>query len=123
MLDLVIFTFLFHISGGYEPAPVVWVVAVLVGVWLFVAGPFWFWLVSSHPTLNSFKVTCASRHTQRPYPCKKKSHGIETDHVSLFFLVSLLHDLHELLAARKLAFPFVGFWFLFGLVVGCLFHF
>ena len=22
--------------------------------------------------LNSFKVTCASRHTQRPYPCKKK---------------------------------------------------
>ena len=49
-----------------------WVVAVLVGVWLFVAGPFWFWLVSSHPTLNSFKVTCASRHTQRPYPCQKK---------------------------------------------------
>ena len=40
--------------------------------WLFVAGPSWFWLVSSHPTLNSFKVTCASRHTQRPYPCKKK---------------------------------------------------
>ena len=71
MLDLRIFTFLFHIWGGYEPAPVVWVVAVLVGVWLFVAGPFWFWLVSSHPTLNSFKVTCASRHTQRPYPCKK----------------------------------------------------
>ena len=72
VLDLRIFTFLFRISGGYEPAPVVRVVAVLVGVWLFVAGPFWFWLVSSHPTLNSFKVTCASRHTQRPYPCKKK---------------------------------------------------
>ena len=28
VLDLRIFTFLFHISGGYEPAPVVWVVVV-----------------------------------------------------------------------------------------------
>ena len=27
------------------------------------------------------------------------------------FLVSLSHDLHELLTARKLAFSFVGFWF------------
>ena len=56
-----------------------WVVAVLVGVWLFVAGPFWFWLVSSHPTLNSFKVTCASRRTQRPYPCQKKGSQFQSE--------------------------------------------
>ena len=43
VLDLRIFTFLFHISGGYEPAPVVWVVAVLVGVCLFVCCWAFFW--------------------------------------------------------------------------------
>ena len=34
--------------------------------------------MSSLPTLNSFKVTCASRHTQRPHPCKKKVSLAET---------------------------------------------
>ena len=40
VLDLRIFNFLFHISGGCEPAPFVWVVAVLVGVGCLLLGLF-----------------------------------------------------------------------------------
>ena len=58
----------------------------LIRLW-FAFGGFWCvlgwflrWFVSlvqarifSPHFLNSIKVTCAPRHTQRPYPCKKNS--------------------------------------------------
>ena len=34
-------------------------------------------LISSHPSCEFIMVTCASRHTKRPYPCKKKQPSAE----------------------------------------------